>query len=90
MKNDDNGLYHFPATRFVCNGFWKQWWHMFSELIEIAVAWLKGDKQHAVTEVWNLRHSGETMHRIQSGMGLDVEMGKEQTLADNLERGYYQ
>lgn len=86
---NQNRLYQFPATRFVCNGFWRQWLHMLSELLEIAWAWLLGDKQHAVTEVWNLKHSSETMHRIQSGMGLDVEMGYEQTLGDNIERGYY-
>lgn len=82
-------VYQFPATRFVSNGFWRQWFHLLSELLEIAVAWIRGDKQHAVTEVWKLKHSAETLHRIQSGMGLDVEMGREETLSDNIERGYY-
>lgn len=83
-------LYQFPATRFVTNTIWRQWRHMASELLEIAGALLRRDYQHAATEIWNLKHSGETGHRILAGMGCDIELARQETLTDNIERGYYQ
>lgn len=88
--SSEPALYQFPATRFVSNNIWRQWWHMASELLEIAVALLRRDYQHAATEIWNLKHSGETGHHILSGMGVDVEMAYTETLNDNIERGYYE
>lgn len=83
-------LYQFPATRFTSNTIWRQWWHMASELLEIAGALLRRDYQHAATEIYNLKHSGETGHHILAGMGADIRLAKEETFNDNLERGYYE
>lgn len=85
-----NECYQFPATRFVSNTIWRQWWHLLSEVIEIGRALLVGDLQHAATEAWDVKQSTETLHRILSGQGADVEMAREEVIGNNLERGYYQ
>lgn len=82
-------LYQFPATRFTCNRPWKQWWHLLSEVIEIGLALLAGNLQHAAAETWDAKQSSETMHRILSGRGADVSMAREQIVGNNQERGYY-
>lgn len=82
-------LYQFPATRFVSNSLWRQWWHLLSEVLEIGRALLTGNLQHAAAETWDARQSSETMHRILSGRGADVATAREQVLAGCLERGYY-
>ena len=87
MQDD---LYQFPATRFVCNSLWRQWWHLLSEVIEIGKALLVGDLQHASHETWDAKQSAETMHRILSGRGADVEMARECIESGCRERGYYQ
>lgn len=86
----NGGLYQFPATRFVCNSPWKQWWHLLSGVIEVGTALLAGNIQHAATELWKVKHSIETFHRILEGKGADVHIAREETLSDNIERGYYQ
>jgi hypothetical protein len=82
-------LYQFPATRFVSNSFWRQWWHVLSEVLEIAVAHLRGDLQHAVTESWDASQSLETLRHIGEGLGADNAMARETVIINNLERGYY-
>lgn len=83
-------LYQFPATRFVCNSLWRQWWHLLSEVIEIGRALLTGNLQHAAAEAWDVKQSTETFHRILSGQGADIEMAHDEIISNNLERGYYQ
>ena len=46
--------------------------------------------QHAAAETWDAKHSSETMHRILSGLGTDVDLAREHIVSNNLERGYYQ
>lgn len=82
-------LYQFPAARFVSNTLWRQWWHLLSEVIEIGRALLTGDLQHAAAEVWDVKQSSETLHRILSGRGADVEMARETIVTNNLDRVYY-
>lgn len=83
------GSYQFPATKYVTNSPWRQWWHLLSEVLEVGRALLRGDLQHAATEAWDVKHSSETLHRILAGRGCDVEMAREEVTANNLERGYY-
>lgn len=82
-------LYQFRATRFVSNSLWRQWWHLLSEVLEIGRALLFGDLQHAARETWDVKQSGETMHRILSGRGADVAMARESVVGGCQERGYY-
>lgn len=84
-----SNLYQFPATKFVSNSPWRQWWHLFSEVIEIGMALLTGNIQHAAAETWDAKQSAETMHRILSGRGADVAIAREHIISNNLERGYY-
>ena len=82
-------LYQFPATRFVSNSPWRQWWHLLSEVIEIGLALLIGNLQHATAETWDTKQSAETMHRILSGLGADVAMARETVLNNCETRDYY-
>ena len=82
-------LYQFPATRFVSNSLWRQWWHLFSEVLEVGWALLLGDLQWAARETWDAKQSSETMHRIQSGQGADIEMARDMVVDGCRERGYY-
>jgi hypothetical protein len=82
-------LYQFPATRFVSNTLWRQWWHMLSEVVEVGKALLCGDLQHAATETWDVKQSSETMHRILAGKGADIELAQDEIINNNWERGYY-
>jgi hypothetical protein len=82
-------IYQFPPTRFVSNSPWRQWRHLLSEVIEIGLALLRGDLQHAAAEGWDVKHSAETLQRILAGRGADIEMAREEVLSNNLERGYY-
>ena len=83
-------MYQFPPTRFVGNSLLRQWLHLLSEVIEVGVALLRGDLQHAASEAWDVKQSTETLHRILSGRGADIEMAREEVEAGCLERGYYQ
>lgn len=82
-------MYQFPATKFVSNSPWRQWLHMLSEVLEVGFALLRGDLQHAATEAWDVKQSTETLHRILSGRGADVEMAREEVIGNNIERSYY-
>ena len=82
-------LYQFPETRFTTNTLWRQWFHLLSEVIEIGVALWRGNLQHAAAEAWDVKQSTETLHRILSGQGVDIEMAKEVVVSNNMERGYY-
>lgn len=82
--------YQFPPTKFVCNSPWQQWRHLLSEVIEIGLALLVGNLQHAAAETWDAKQSSETMHRILSGRGADVAQAREHIISNNLERGYYE
>ena len=82
-------MYQFPATRFVSNSLWRQWWHLLSEVIEIGKALITGNLQHAAAEVWDVKHSSETLHRILAGRGVDVDMAQQAIINNNRERGYY-
>jgi hypothetical protein len=82
-------LYQFPTTRFVSNSLCRQWWHLLPEVFEIGWELLWCNLQRAATETWNAKHSAETLHHILEGRGADIAMGYEQTLYDNVERGYY-
>lgn len=84
-----SGLYQFPATKFVTNSPWRQWWHLLSEVIEIGKALLSRNIQHSATETWDVKQSAETLHRILAGKGADVEMAREEVVSNNQERGYY-
>lgn len=84
-----NDLYQFPTTRFVSNTLWRQWWHLLSEVIEVGKAILTGDLQHAAVEVWNVKQSSETMHRILAGKGADISMSRDEVIENNDARGYY-
>lgn len=81
--------YQFPATRFVSNSPWRQWRHLLSEVIEVGLALLRGDIQHAATEAWDVKQSTETLHRILSGQGADIGLARVEVMGNNLERGYY-
>ena len=83
-------MYQFPATRFVSNSPWRQWWHLLSEVIEIGRALLRGDLQHAAAEAWDVKQSAETLQRILAGKGADVEMAREEVESGCRERGYYE
>lgn len=83
-------LYQFPTTKFVSNSPWRQWWHLLSEVIEIAAALLTGNLQHAARETWDVKQSCETMHHILSGKGADIDMAREEVICNNLERSYYE
>jgi hypothetical protein len=82
-------LYQFPATRFTGNTLWRQWWHLLSEVLEVGRALLAGNLQHAASEVYDVKHAGETMHRILAGRGVDIDMAKETVIGNNESRGYY-
>ena len=85
----NNDLYQFPATRFISNTPWQQWRHLFSEVMEIAWALICNNYQHAAAESWDVKHSAETLQRILSGHGADIEMARENVISNNMERGYY-
>jgi hypothetical protein len=87
--NQDH-LYQFPATRFVSNSLWCQWWHLLSEVLEIGWELLVGNLQRAANESWDASQSNETLRRILSGQGADIEMAREQVVKGCQERGYYQ
>lgn len=82
-------LYQFSPTRFVSNSLFRQWWHLLSEVMEVGRALLVGDLQHAARETWDVRQSSETMHRILSGRGADVDMARESVVNGCRDRGYY-
>lgn len=84
------GHYQFPATRFVSNSLWRQWWHLLSEVFEIGKALLTGNLQHAAAEAWDVKQSTETLHHILSGLGADIELARDTIIGNNQERGYYQ
>lgn len=81
--------YQFPKTRFVSNSPWRQWWHLVSEVIELGVALLKKDLQHAAVETGDIKQISETMHHILAGLGADVQLAMSTVLDKNEERGYY-
>lgn len=83
-------MYQFPPTRFIRNSLWRQWWHLLSEVLEIGIALLRGNLQHAARETWDVKHSAETMHRILSGRGADVDLARAGVVSGNRRRGYYQ
>ena len=83
-------IYQFPATRFVKNTLWRQWWHLLSEVIEIGRALLAGKLQHAAAETWDAKQSSETLHRILAGKGADVQLAQDTVIGNNEERGYYE
>ena len=82
-------MYQFQPTRFVSNSPWRQWWHLLSEVLEVGLALLRGDLQHAATEAWDVKQSTETLHRILAGRGVDIEMARDEVINNNRERGYY-
>ncbi|MDA8114138.1 MAG: hypothetical protein M0Z43_05375 [Acidithiobacillus sp.] len=82
-------LYQFPPTRFVTNSLWRQWWHLLSEVLEVGRALLVGNLQHAAAEAWDVKQSTETLHRILSGRGADIDLAREEVIDNNLDRGYY-
>lgn len=88
-SNLEPDLYQFPPTRFVSNSPWRQWWHLLSEVLEIGKALLVGNLQHAARETWDVKQSSETMHRILSGQGADIELAREEVVSGCLDRGYY-
>lgn len=88
MNQED--LYQYPATRFVSNSLWVQWWHLFSEVMELGFALLWGNLQHAAREAEDVSQSDETLKRILAGRGVDVALAREQVIAGCLERGYYE
>ena len=63
---------------------------MLSEVIEIGGALLTGNIQHAAAETWDVKQSSETLHRILSGKGADVDLARDTVISNNQERGYYQ
>lgn len=83
-------MYQFPATKFVSNSPWRQWWHLLSEVLEVGFALLCRDLQAAAHETIDVQVSGETMNRILSGQGADIEMARETVISGHIERGYYQ
>lgn len=85
-----NDLYQFPPTRFVSNSLWSQWWHLFSEVLELGVALLFRNWQHAMREAEDVSQSDETLKRILSGKGADLALAREQVITGCLERGYYE
>lgn len=82
-------MYQFPATRFVSNSPWRQWWNLLSEVLEVGRALLTGNIQHAATKTWDVKQSSETLHRILAGRGADVGLAREEMVSNNLEREYY-
>ena len=90
MKDD---LFLYPATRFVSNSLWRQWWHLLSEVIELgrALAWCRvtGNMQHVARESEDVTQSNETFKRILAGNGVDIELARHEVIVGCLERGYY-
>jgi len=82
-------LYQFQTTRFVCNTPWRQWWHLLTEVYEIAKALLRGDLQHAMTESWDASQRLETLRHIGEGLGADISMARDEVVRNNTDRGYY-
>lgn len=82
-------LYQFPRTRFIRNTLWRQWWHLLSEVLEVGLALLKGDLQHAALEGWDVKQCAETLHHILAGEGADVQLAREEMEEKNDRRGYY-
>ena len=85
----DLNIFQFPPTRFTSNSPWRQWWHLFSEVLELGFALLLRNFQHASRETWDVGQSSETMNRILSGLGADVGMAREHVISGCRERGYY-
>lgn len=81
--------YQFPTTIFVKNTLWRQWWHLLSEVVEVGVALLKGDMQHAAVETGDVKQISETMHHILAGKGADVSAAMDSVERKNRARGYY-
>jgi hypothetical protein len=90
----NSNLYQFPATRFVSNSLWRQWWHLLSEVLELGralfMARFTGDLQHVAREAEDVSQSDETFKRILSGEGVDIAMARAEVIAGCLERGYYE
>jgi len=81
--------YQFPRTRFTRNTLWRQWWHLLSEVLEVGRALLSGHIHHAGAEVWDVKHSAETLHRILEGYGVDIAAGRDKVISNNKRRDYY-
>lgn len=86
-------LYQYPPTRFIQNTLWRQWWHLFSEVIElgraIIAAHFAGNWQHAARESEDVGQSNETMKRILAERGADIALARVEVISGCLERGYY-
>ena len=87
MIQDD--LYHLPVTCFVASTPGRQWWRLVVDVFNIGLAIWDGNLQQAATATWAARQNGETLHRILSGRGADVEMARETMISECLEREEY-
>lgn len=83
-------IYQFPATHHVSNSPWRQWFHLMSEVIEIALALLVGNIQQAAVKTWYVKRSMEIFHRILSGRGADIELAREEIEGNDSELKYHE
>lgn len=82
-------IYQFSKTVFTNNSAFRQWLHLLSEVVEVGIALLGRKKQKAAEEVWDVKHSAETLHRILEARGAAIEEAKEAVADNNRRRGYY-
>lgn len=80
-----------PCLKYAGNSVWKQLWHILSELLEVAVALLKKDYQHAAEELGDVQVSSETLLYI-IGYESPSERNHLRNLVDrkNAARGYHE
>lgn len=50
-----------PCLAYASNSVWKQLWHIFTELMEVAVALIKKDYEHAAEELGDVQTGSETL-----------------------------
>ena len=81
--------YQFPASKFTTNSAARQWFHLLSEVLEVGWELLNGNVKCANLELWDVKHSAETLHRILESRGAQVDVARVIVLCGNRARGYY-
>lgn len=86
-----NEVFSFPRTCFAdSTSIWRQYRHLVSEVIEVGMALLFRDYQHASRELWDICHSSETgNHILRDNYGVDARASRIAVVRGNQKRGYY-
>lgn len=81
----------FPRTIFADrNSIYRQWWHLFSEVIEVGCAIIKKDWNHVARELVDVQQSADTaLHIVMDQHGADSYRAYTDVAVSCTRRGYY-